>query len=101
MHAVVLRVTIKEQEASEQFLREQVVPMVSQSPGFVAGYWTRAADKSNGLSMVLYESEEAVQEAVERIQPPPDGSVTIEDRGARGRSQRLSAGRVPGRSRPP
>jgi hypothetical protein len=31
-------VTIKEPEPAEQALREQVVPRVSQAPGFVTGY---------------------------------------------------------------
>ena len=62
MHAVVVRVTINDREAAESTLREQVVPQVSQAPGFVAGYWTR---KDNaGLSMVIFESEEAAVEAV-------------------------------------
>jgi hypothetical protein len=38
MHGVVVRVTIKEPEPAEQALREQVVPRVSQAPGFVTGY---------------------------------------------------------------
>ena len=40
MHAVVVRVNIGDSETAEQGLREQVVPRISQVPGFVAGYWT-------------------------------------------------------------
>jgi len=42
-------VTINDREAATSQLRENVVPAVSQAPGFVAGYWTRGDD--GGLSM--------------------------------------------------
>ena len=68
MHAVVVRVTINDQEAAEAMLRDEVVPRVSQAPGFVAGYWTRAQDGSNGMSVLVFESEEAAQGAAGMIQ---------------------------------
>ena len=43
MHAVVVRVTLKDVERSEDQLRNEVVPQASQAPGFVNGYWTRKA----------------------------------------------------------
>jgi hypothetical protein len=57
MHAVVVKVTISNREAAESALRGQLVPRVSQAPGFVTGYWTRK--DNTGLSMVVFESEEA------------------------------------------
>jgi hypothetical protein len=39
MHAVVVKVSIKDAEAAQQALEGQVVPRVKQAPGFVAGYW--------------------------------------------------------------
>jgi hypothetical protein len=48
MHAVVVRVAIKGEQPAMQHLREQVVPRVSQAPGFAAGYWTRK--DNTGLS---------------------------------------------------
>jgi hypothetical protein len=72
MHAVVVRVTINDPEASEVVLREEVVPQVSQAPGFVAGYWTR--EDNSGLSMIVFESEDAARAAKERIPAGmPDG----------------------------
>lgn len=38
-------------------MREQLVPRVSRAPGFVTGYWTMK--DSNGLTMLIFESEEA------------------------------------------
>jgi hypothetical protein len=45
MHAVVVNVTINDDERALSELRENIVPNVSQIPGFVTGYWTR---KDNG-----------------------------------------------------
>jgi hypothetical protein len=55
LHAVVVRVTINNREAAQQNLRDQVVPRVSQAPGFVHGYWTWK--DNTGLAMVVFESE--------------------------------------------
>ena len=77
MHAVVVKVTIQDQEASEATLREQVVPGVSQAPGFVAGYWTRK--DNNGLSMVIFESEDAANSMSERVAGMVPDTVTLEE----------------------
>ena len=78
MHAVLVKVSISDVEGSQKALRETVVPRVSQLPGFVAGYWTRSADGSNGRSMLVFESEEAARTAAERVgQNVPEG-VTFE-----------------------
>jgi hypothetical protein len=77
MHAVVVRVTVKDREPAEKALREQVVPRVSQAPGFVAGYWARKED--SGLSMIIFESEEAARAASEQISSPDPEAVTVDD----------------------
>jgi heme-degrading monooxygenase HmoA len=73
MHAVVVNVTLTQDPgASQAVLREQVVPRVSQAPGFVAGYWTRTGN--NGLSMTVWESEDAATAASEMVsQAVPEG----------------------------
>ena len=80
MHAVVVRVTINDFERGRQFLTEQVVPRVKQAPGFVAGYWTRSEDQGNGLSMIVFESEDAARTAAQMIESsaPQDEGVTLE-----------------------
>jgi hypothetical protein len=66
VHAVVVQVTIQDDTgAAESFLREQVVPGVSQAPGFVAGYWTRK--DTRGVGMVVFDSEDAAQAMSERV----------------------------------
>jgi hypothetical protein len=71
MHAVVVKVNIGgDPEAAQQGLRDQVIPRVSQAPGFVAGYWTRSDDGHNGVSMIVFDSEEGARGAAEMIQGP-------------------------------
>lgn len=77
MHAVVSTVTIRDQESAESHLREQVVPGVSQAPGFVTGYWTRKDD--SGLAMVVFESEEAATGMSERVPSLLPDAVTLEN----------------------
>ncbi len=77
MHAVVVTVTIKDVDNATTELREQVVPRVSQAPGFVAGYWTR--EGNNGLSMVVFESEGAARAASEQIPSGIPDSVDLEN----------------------
>jgi len=76
MHAVVVRVTIDDVDAGLETLRNEVVPQVSQAPGFVAGYWTRKGD--SGLSMIVFDSEDAATRASEIIPGTVPESVTFE-----------------------
>lgn len=76
MHAVVVNVTIADPEASEVALREQVVPRVAQAPGFVAGYWTRKGN--GGLSMSVWDSEDAANSASEMVRAAAPEGVTVD-----------------------
>lgn len=76
MHAVVVRVTIQDFDTAVEFLTSQVVPGISQAPGFVTGHWTRKGD--SGLSMIIFESEDAAQSASERIPSMATEGVTLE-----------------------
>ena len=78
MHAVLVKVSISDFEGSVKELRETVVPRISQLPGFVAGYWTRSGDGSNGRSMLVFESEEAARTAAERVGANVPEGVTFE-----------------------
>jgi heme-degrading monooxygenase HmoA len=76
MHAVVVNVTISDQEADEAVLPERVVPRVSQAPGFVAGYWTR--EDNGGLSMTIWQSEDAAKAASEMVRSAAPDGVTVD-----------------------
>ncbi len=77
MHAVVVKATLHDREAAQAMLDEQVVPRVSQAPGFVAGYWTWK--DNTGVSMVIFTSEEAASGMSGQVRSMVDASVTIED----------------------
>ena len=81
MHAVVVKVKINDFERGRQFLTEQVVPRVKQAPGFVGGYWTRSEDGTGGLSMMVFESEDAARTVAQMIEsqaPQDDDGVNLE-----------------------
>ena len=67
MHTVVVRVSIGDTDIAERGLHEKVVPGVSSAPGFVAGYWTRSDDGSNGLWILVFESADAARTAADRF----------------------------------
>jgi glyoxylase-like metal-dependent hydrolase (beta-lactamase superfamily II) len=74
MHAVVVNLTITDPDAAGQALHEQLVPRVSQAPGFVAGYWTVKGDTA--LSMFMFETEEdASLMSGQAVAGVPDGVV--------------------------
>ena len=83
MYAVVVKVSISDAEAAQKGLEETVVPRVSQAPGFVAGYWTRSDDRSNGQSMLVFESQEAAQAAADRLGSHMPEGVTLEGKEVR------------------
>lgn len=77
MHAVVVRAALSDDDsASLQELREQVVPRVSQAPGFVAGYWVRLEGEKHGTSVIVFDSEDHARSAGDQFQPPQ--GVTLE-----------------------
>lgn len=77
MYAVVVTVTIADWDAAVQELREQVVPMASAAPGFIAGYWI-ALSGGKGASVVVLDSEASAQALAANVKPPPDSAATLE-----------------------
>jgi hypothetical protein len=69
MHALVVRVTIHNADRTREVLNGQVVPQLSGTPGFKTGYWTWSSGggQLNGLSMIIYDSEENARAAGDRI----------------------------------
>jgi hypothetical protein len=69
MHALVVRVTIHNADRTREVLNSQVVPQVSGAPGFKTGYWTwpTGGGELNGLSMIIFDSEEDARAAGDRV----------------------------------
>jgi heme-degrading monooxygenase HmoA len=82
MHAVVVKVSVQDEgEQSMKYLRENIVPGVSQAPGFVAGYWVRLEGGDEGNSVAVFESEDAARAAAGRVREAVDSNpgVTLKD----------------------
>jgi len=77
VYAVVVKVKVNDPEAAQSHLQERVVPAISQAPGFVAGYWTRK--DGTGLSMIVFDSEDAANRASEQVPSMIPDAVTLED----------------------
>ncbi len=74
MHAAVVQVSIPEDvdpQGVTEHLRENVVPNVSQMPGFVAGYWVRLQGGNQGRAVIVFESEDGARALQDQIQPAP------------------------------
>jgi hypothetical protein len=67
MHALVVRTSIGDSETALKELNERVVPGASGAPGFVVGHWTLSDDGSNGLSMLVFETEDAARAMADRV----------------------------------
>jgi len=76
MHAVVVKVTVNDFERGRKMLEEEVVPRVSQAPGFVSGYWT-AGEGNSGMSMIVFDSEDNAKGAAEFIQSHAESSDPV------------------------
>ena len=79
MHAVVVKVTILDREAAQQRLEQEVVPQVSQAPGFQAGYWMQK--DNSGLATIILDSEEAANQAAERAREMTQNLDTVSLKG--------------------
>jgi hypothetical protein len=69
MHAVLIEVNVSEvdREAGLQGLREQIVPAISQLPGFHSGTWLTGNEKGSALSLTLWDTEANAQIMAERF----------------------------------
>jgi hypothetical protein len=75
MHAVLVSVSVEagKEDDGVKFLESDVLPLIRQAPGLVAGYWM-APQGGHGWSVVVFESEEAANAARQMAEngPMPD-----------------------------
>jgi hypothetical protein len=70
MHAVLIEVDTSGQPDRElgiKNLREEIVPRISQAPGFQAGYWLRPLENAKGTSLVVFDTEEHAEAASQAL----------------------------------
>lgn len=78
MHAVVVRVTINNADSGRELLTSQVVPRVSAAPGFQAGYWTWDDGQTNGVSMIVFDSEDNARAAADFVPAMASEAISVE-----------------------
>jgi hypothetical protein len=66
VYAVVVEVTLKDEDAARSALSERIVPGVRQLPGVQSGYWL-APSSGGGLSFVLFDSEQNATDAAKTV----------------------------------
>src|SRR5688572_22693452 len=82
MHAVVVSVKIpKDRDAeAEELFHNEVLPRVTQAPGFVSATWIswpNASDGKTDTSIVLYESKEHAEQAARNALEGTGPLVTV------------------------
>jgi len=85
MHAVVVTVDIDDFEKARAALETDVLPRVKAAPGLVAGYWLEPQEDNVGMSIVVFESQDAAQAASQMVQPGshPSEFVTVKSMSVR------------------
>jgi hypothetical protein len=78
VHAAIVRANIPAvNETRIKNLKEQIVPMISGMPGFVAGYWCDAVD-DRGVAFVVFQDEASAKAAAPPVGTDMGDGVTIE-----------------------
>jgi len=75
-YAVKFEVTLPDLSPDEdqKMLDEMVVTAAKQQPGFVRGVWMRkVATPSEGVGVVVFETEQQANDAADALKPPPGG----------------------------
>jgi hypothetical protein len=79
VYAVLVTLTIDPHQApaAAAVLTNDILPVLCAAPGFIAGYWLDPSD-GQGLSMVVFESEEQARQSVPPASNWDAPGVTIE-----------------------
>ena len=80
MHALVTRTRVNDPETAAKVAREERAPSARQQPGFVAAYWISLENGNEGISVRIFESEEAAQRAKDETGASPSDAVSVETR---------------------
>lgn len=77
-YAVVMQVTLPEgagPDQAQQMLDDIVVPQAKSQPGFTGGTWMH--DGPKGMGIIMFESAETAEAAMEALKPPPGGPQLV------------------------
>lgn len=79
MHAVFVASRISDFGPARESLYSDVIPNVSQMPGFVSGVWLAPAggESGEGNAIVVFESEDVARAMAKRLKTDPPPNVEI------------------------
>lgn len=82
MYAVVVTVSIDpaRMEEAQASLTSTVVPRVKGSPGVASGVWLAPDSGGNGMSVILFDSRENAEGALQMIPAEPGPGVTVRNK---------------------
>jgi hypothetical protein len=76
-HAVVMQVSlVGDPEEGAKLLDELVIPHAKALLGFQRGTWMHSQG-TTGTGVVVFDTEEHANAAMDALQPPPDGPTVI------------------------
>lgn len=76
MYAVLVAVSVENEDEAREHLINQVVPGVKQIPGVVSGVWIKPQN-GQGYSTVVFETEEQAKAASETVKDRVPPGVTV------------------------
>jgi hypothetical protein len=68
MYAVIGTVTITDFEHARRLLHDDVLPTITEVPGFVSGHWLAPVD-GKGTSLLIFETEEEARAMADQMPP--------------------------------
>ena len=66
-------------EEGRKQLETEVIPMIKQAPGFVSAIFLSPPTGREGLSIVVFETQQQAQMAVDNMQTPPTVRVLTKE----------------------
>ena len=68
MYAAMATVSISDYEKARRVLHDDVLPTVSDIPGFVSGHWLAPVD-GTGMEILIFETKDEAQEMAAQMPP--------------------------------
>ncbi len=68
MYAALATVSISDYEHARRILHDDVLPTITDVPGFVSGHWLAPID-GRGLSIMIFETEDEARAMAEQMPP--------------------------------
>jgi|1185.fasta_scaffold43396_1 hypothetical protein len=68
MHAAMATVSISDYEQARRLLHDDVLPTVTDIPGFVSGHWFAPVD-GKGVEILIFETEDEAQAMAAQMPP--------------------------------